>query len=158
MAVPLKAGLFYFKRMMTTTSTPVVLTIAPGWVTVASQHEWLLNAALPQVGIKRSRATGAVILTSGGTKLILAGLGANNSEPHSEHQIIEVQQAQALAATDPDAATLELGRMTWIGHPVIADGTKRGSKESLKNREAQDQSRISKILYDALLAAGGAPV
>lgn len=151
---PMKIGLYFFEKMMTSKSTPVVLTVAPGQVTVASTSQLLLDAPAQQLNIKRSRATGAVTLTTPQGKLILSALGSNSGESFTAEQTAEIVAAQQVAATDPQAAQLELGRTLWVGQPIQADGSYQGALRSMAQGDSKAQRKIGVIVADALVAAG----
>lgn len=154
MASPLKIGMYHFARMMTSKSTPVVVTITPGHVEVVSTDGPVFQAPLDQVSLKHSRTTGALTLSAPSGKTILAAVGSAKGAAFSAQQEQEVQQAQAAAAQDPSAATLELSQLVWVGKPGSVDGSYGGGMRSLAAGEAPDQRRVGGIVRDALVAAG----
>lgn len=151
---PLKIGMYYFARMMTSKSTPAVVTIAPGYVHVASQDQVIFEAPLPQTELKFSGATGAITLVGPAGKAIIAAIGSFKGAAFTPAQTEAIHQAQFAAAQDPAAQSLELSRVVWVGGPSAVDGSAWGGLQSLLNKEALDQRRVGGIVRDALIAAG----
>lgn len=155
---PMKIGMYHFVRMMTSKSTPVVVTISPERIRVASAAETLLDAPAAQVQVKSSRMTGALTLLGPQGKCIIAALGSNSGGSLSSEQETEIHEAQEAASRHPDNETIELAGLLWLGRPVTADGSYQGAIRSMAQGEARDQRQIGAVVKDALLAVGAQPV
>lgn len=153
---PMKIGMYYFRRMLTSKSTPVVVTVAPDRITVAAADQLLLDAAAQQVAVKRSKVSGALTLTSPTGDVIIAGIGSHSGAEFSPQQEAEIVAAQQAAAADPQTAQLELAQTLWVGRPTVADGSYRGALRSFP--DAKSQRRIGPIVADAMIAAGARAV
>lgn len=156
-SVPMKIGMYLFPRMLTSKSTPVVVTIGPERLTVASADQLLVDASPAQLRVKPSKVSGAITLLAPDSKIILAALGSNSAAAFSAEQEEEIRSAQQIAAQDPEASQLELAQTLWVGRPVTADGTYQGAIRSMKEGDGGHQRRVGGIVEDALLAVGVQP-
>lgn len=154
---PMKIGMYFYRRMMTSKSDPVVVTVAPGRISVVAIDHVILDAPAQHVQVKAGKASGTVTLTGPQGKVILAGLGSPTAPVHSPEQVMEVQAAQQIAARDPQTSQLELGRMVWVGRQHQADGTKQGGLASVAAGDAGMQRRVGGIVAEAMIAAGAQP-
>ena len=154
---PMKIGMYFYRRMMTSKSDPVVVTVAPGWISVVAIGHVILDAPAQHLQVKAGKASGTVTLIGPQGKVILAGLGSPTAPLHSPEQVMEVQAAQQIAARDPQASQLELGRMVWVSRQHQADGTKHGGLASVAAGDAGEQRRLGGIVRDAMVAAGVQP-
>lgn len=150
----MKIGMYLFPRMLTSKSSPVVVTLSPGRIQVADTERMVADLAAPTVRLKRSRSSGALTLTSPQGKLILAAIGSNSAAPFTQAQEAEIEAAQALAAQDPAARQFELAQITWIGRATRADGSYQGSWRSLFEGDAKAQLTIGRVVADAMVATG----
>ncbi|WIY83623.1 hypothetical protein [Propionimicrobium sp. PCR01-08-3] len=169
----MKAGMYYFARWMTSKSTPVVVTVSPGHLTIASSDTVMYDGPSQQVQVKLGKATGALTLTTPAGKLLIAAMGATNSPAFTPAQIQEIVNAQQVAIKDLQASQLELGRILWIGGTYtdqtafgpgdIADaiagpsiGSIAGDARAMMQgfSEAKDQKQAGVIVRDAMVAAG----
>lgn len=151
---PMKIGMYLFEKLMTQHSTPVVVTIAPGRVVLATEDRVLADMPAGQLSTKVSKMLKLNELHGPWGKWLLGGLGAAKSPAFTEAQAQEIMAAQQMAAHDPQASQLELAHTLWIGKPTTADGSKQGGLRSLSAGEAKLQPRVAPILDAALIAAG----
>lgn len=154
---PMKIGMYLFQKMMTSKSDPVVVTVAPGRITVAASGGIVLDAAAQEVGVKRGTVTGAVTLRTARGKMILAAVGSHSGARFTPEQEAEIWHNQHAAAADPQTSQLELGRTMWIGRPTNADGSAGGALQSMREGDAKAQKKIGGIVADAMIAAGARP-
>lgn len=152
--VPMKVGLYYFEKVMTTQSDPVVLTILPGHIRVEGDRGVLLDTPAQVASVKYGRLAGTVEIRTQAGKYLFAALGTASSQPHSPEQIREIADAQQRAAQDPGASTIELSQISWAGQQTSVDGSYVGGMKSLAKDDAGNQKKIGKIVTEALLAAG----
>lgn len=152
-ATPMKIGMYYFERMMTSKSTPVVLTISPERVQVVSDRV-LLDTPPAHLQLKLGKLTAAITLLAPAGKLILAGLGSHTGAAHTSQQEAEIAQAQQIASQDPQISHIELSQTLWLGRTTSADGSYYGSLRSLRAKDASVQKAVGKMVHEALLAAG----
>lgn len=150
----MKIGMYHFARMMTSKSTPVVVTISPERIHVASAAEVLLDAPAAQVQVKPSKISGALTLLWPQGKCIVAALGSNSAGDLSAEQEAEIREAQETASQHPDNEAIELARLLWLGRPVTVDGSYQGALRSMAQGEVRDQRQIGAVVMDALLAVG----
>ena len=148
---PLKIGMFLFEKVMTQRSTPVILTISPGRIVLASADRVVADVPADQVRTKVSRVLKVNELHGPWGKWMLGAVGAAKSEDFTDAQVIEAQKA---AQQDPALAQLELARTVWVGQPTAADGSWTGSLSSMAKGETKMQPRIAPMVDEALLAAG----
>lgn len=153
----MKIGMYHFARMMTSKSTPVVVTVSPERIHVTSTEQVLLDASPAQVGVKPSKMSGAITLIGPSGKVIVAAIGSNSGAPFTAEQEAEIQAAQEAAAQDPEASHLELSRTLWVGRGTNADGSYQGTLRSLKDGDANAQRHIGGIVREALIAVGAQP-
>ncbi|WP_147599282.1 hypothetical protein [Flaviflexus massiliensis] len=152
--VPMKIGLYYFEKVMTTQSDPVVLTILPGHIRVEGDRGVLLDTPAQAATVKYGRLVGTIEIRTQRAKYLFAALGTASSQPHSPEQIREVAEAQQRAAEDPGASTIELSQISWAGQQTSVDGSYGGGMKSSTKGDAGNQKKIGKIVTDALLAVG----
>lgn len=153
----MKIGMYFYQRIMTSKSTPVVVTIGLGRVTVVSLEQVLLDAPAQYLQVKLGKGTGSLTVTWAQGKLILVGMGSSSSPQFTPAQVAEVQAAQQVAAQDVQTSQLELGQMIWVGKQHQLDGSKLGAIRSVAAGEGRDQRRIGGIVRDAMVAAGVQP-
>lgn len=151
---PLKIGMFLFEKVMTQRSTPVILTISPGRIVLASADRVVADVPADQVRTKVSRVLKVNELHGPWGKWMLGAVGAAKSEDFTDAQATEVIEAQKAAQQDPALAQLELARTVWVGQPTAADGSWTGSFSSMAKGETKMQPRIAPMVDEALLAAG----
>lgn len=156
-ATPMNIGMYHFARMMTSKSTPVVLSISPERIQVTSEHDALLDAPPGQLGVKISKFSGAITLIAPAGKLILAGVGSSSGAAHSPRQEAEIQQVQQAASQDPQLSQIALAQTLWVGRTTSVDGTYSGGLRSIVDGDAAAQKKIGKIVHEALTAAGVRP-
>lgn len=152
--LPLSIGMHHYKRMMTSKSTPVVVTISPERIHIASTDQVFLDSEPAQLQAKKTKLVGAITIASRSEKMIVAAIGAATSGAFTQAQVTEIQQVQAAASQDPQASQLELARTLWVGQATSVNGSFSGSIASLKNHEAVDQNRIGTIVLEALTTMG----
>lgn len=150
MAAPIKVGMYYFARMMTSKSTPVVLTLSPDRITVVSTGGVLLDSAPSELTLKHGKVAGTLTLKGASGKTILAALGSNSAASFTQQQIDEITSAQQAAAQDPATGQIGLAHEVWIGRPNSVDG----SYSTNAPAEAVTQSTIGGVVADALVLAG----
>lgn len=150
MAAPIKIGMYYFARMMTSKSTPVVLTLSPERITVASTDAVLLDAAPSELTLKHGKVAGTLTLKGASGKTILAALGSNSAASFTQQQIDEITSAQQAAAQDPVTGQIRLAHQVWIGRPNSVDGSYSPNGPV----EAVTQSAVGGAVADVLLMAG----
>lgn len=156
-ATPMKIGMYHFARMMTSKSTPVVVTISPGRIHVATAEQVLLDAAPGQLQLKMSKLSGAITLLTPTGKVILAGLGSASGVPHSPQQEEEIRAAQQVVSQDPQVSHIALSQLLWAGRTTSVDGSYQGGLKSIIEGDAAAQKRIGQTVRDAMLAAGVQP-
>ncbi len=156
-APPIKIGMYYFKRMMTTKATPVVVTFVPGRLVITAEHQVMLDAWSQDLRFTAGKVAGTSTVIAPTGSFLLAALGPNHGPSFSPEQEAEIHAAHVVAAQDPQARQLELGRTFWVGRPNKVDGTHRGAWKSLRAKDAGNQKDIARIFNDALLAIGVQP-
>lgn len=156
-ATPMKIGLYHYARMMTSKSTPVVVTISPARIHVASADEVLLDAVPGQLQLKISKLSGAVTLVAPTGKFILAALGSASAAAHTQQQEAEIRDAQQVVSNDPQVSHIELSQLLWAGRTTSVDGSYQGGLRSILDGDAAAQKRIGNVVRDAMLAAGVRP-
>lgn len=156
-ATPMKIGMYHFARMMTSKSTPAVVTISPGRIHVATADQVLLDAAPGQLQLKFSKLSGAITLLTPAGKVILAGVGSASATQHSAQQEEEIRAAQQAASQDPQISHLALSQLLWAGRTTTVDGTYHGGLQSILSGDAAAQKRIGQTVREAMMAAGVQP-
>lgn len=156
-ATPMKIGMYHFARMMTSKSTPAVVTISPGRIHVATADQVLLDAAPGEVQLKMSKLSGAITLLAPAGKVILAGVGSASAAPHSPQQEEEIRAAQQTVSQDPQVSHIALSQLLWAGRTTNVDGSYQGGLKSLLDGDAAAQKRIGQTVRDAMFAAGVQP-
>ena len=84
----LKIGMFLFEKVMTQRSTPVILTISPGRIVLASADRVVADVPADQVRTKVSRFLKVNELHGPWGKWMLGAVGAAKSEDFTDAQAI----------------------------------------------------------------------
>lgn len=151
---PMKIGLHHFAKIFTKESTPVVLTLGPGFLRVAAADRLIFEGPAGAVTAKLNKVIGHLTLETPSGKFLLAAVGAAGSQPFHPGQEQEILAAQQIAAQDPQTSRIRLGRTVWIGKPGHADGSYVGGFKSMRDGEAIKQNQIGRIVYEAMELAG----
>ncbi len=94
-----KSGLYWRKSAILGNKTvPVILTLANGWLTLATRTEQVFRVPLPQVAVKFSKLS-TMFLTVAGKKYPIVGIGSGISAEFSDAQLHELANAQSAAAS-----------------------------------------------------------
>lgn len=153
--VPLKAGMHYFPRMISTKSVPVVVTIRPGRLTVVGPDGAVIgDGPTEQLRVKYQGLKAALRVEHPGGTLLLAALASASSPLHTPEQRQEIEAAQEVAAREPALRGVALAHGVWIGENNHADGTRSGSRRMMANGELGTLKRVGTMAADALVAAG----
>jgi hypothetical protein len=144
--------MYWFKRLMTSKSTPVVVTLQPGFIDVRSTDQVFLSGPTAGMSKKFSKTTGTVTVIRGGAKTILNPMGSAGAAAFTSEQTQEVLAAQHVAAQDPVLARLAAAQLPWVGGiPKDASGSvpRMGAVP-----QALSQAKAGDIIKDAFTLAG----
>ena len=151
---PMKIGLYYFAKLFTKNSEPVVLTLGPNYISVAAADRMILEAPAGAVSAKLNKMIGHITLDTPQGKFLLAAVGSAGAPaftPPMEQDVIATQQA---AAADPQTSRIRLAQTLWIGKPGQVDGSIGGGFRSMRDAEALNQNSIGRIVFEAMELAG----
>lgn len=151
---PMKIGMHHFAKMFTKVSTPVVLTLGPGFMRVAAVDRLFFEGPAGAVSAKLNKVVGNLTLETPNGKFLLAAVGAAGSQPFHPGQEQEIIAAQQLAVQDPQTSQVRLAQTLWIGKPGQVDGSYAGGFRSMRDGEAIKQNQIGRIVYEAMGLAG----
>ena len=151
---PMKIGMHHFAKMFTKVSTPVVLTLGPGFIRVAAADRLAFEGPAGAVSAKLNKVIGHLTVETPNDKFLLAAVGAAGSPAFHPGQEQEIVAAQQLAAQDPQTSQIRLSQTLWIGKPGHVDGSYSGGFKSMREGEAIKQNQIGRIVYEAMGLSG----